>query len=157
MHPTTPNRARSLTTLAASAALLSLLTACAAPPRERVVYNEPAVAPAYVEYGRINNIEVVRTESRTSGGGAVLGAIIGGVVGNQIGGGTGRALATGAGVVGGAVVGNEVEKRNKREDEVFRVVVRFDNGATRSFDYDNVDGLRIGDRVKLEGKQLSRI
>jgi outer membrane lipoprotein SlyB len=150
---------RTLTTTVASVALLAFLTACGSPPRqERTVYNQPAVVvPDGVEYGRINNIEVVRQEARTSGGGAVIGAIIGGVVGNQIGGGTGKALATGAGVVGGAVVGNEVEKRNKREDEVFRVVVRFDNGSTRHFDYNNVDGLRIGDRVKLEGKQLYRV
>ena len=46
---------------------------------------------------------------QSSGGGAVLGAIIGGVLGNGIGHGAGRALATGAGVFGGAAVGDRLE------------------------------------------------
>jgi len=41
-------------------------------------------------------------------GGAVLGAILGGVVGNQIGGGSGRDIATGVGVITGAVVGDNM-------------------------------------------------
>lgn len=141
----------------AGATAAALMTACAAPPARQVDRPTAVVVPAAIEYGRVQEIVVVRKEARTTGGGAVLGAIVGGVLGNQVGGGTGKALATGAGVVGGAVVGNEIEKRNKRDDEAFRVVVRFDNGAVRQYDYDNVDGLRVGDRVKLEGKQLYRI
>jgi uncharacterized protein YcfJ len=41
-------------------------------------------------------------------GGAVAGAIIGGILGHQIGGGSGRDLATGAGVIAGAAVGNNM-------------------------------------------------
>ncbi|WP_051236536.1 glycine zipper 2TM domain-containing protein [Ottowia thiooxydans] len=44
-----------------------------------------------------------------SGVGAVLGAVIGGVIGNSFGGGDGRALATAAGVLGGAALGNTAE------------------------------------------------
>ena len=59
--------------------------------------------------------------------------MIGGVVGNQFGSGTGRALATGAGAVGGAVAGNAIEARQKRDDEIYRVGVRLDNGARPSW------------------------
>ncbi|MBS0466820.1 MAG: glycine zipper 2TM domain-containing protein [Proteobacteria bacterium] len=45
----------------------------------------------------------------TTGGGAVLGAIAGGATGNAIGGGSGRAAATALGVIGGALLGNQVE------------------------------------------------
>ena len=38
-----------------------------------------------------------------------MGAIAGGAIGNQIGGGSGRALATMAGVVGGAIMGDKIE------------------------------------------------
>ena len=38
-------------------------------------------------------------------GGAVVGAVIGGILGHQIGGGSGRDVATGLGVVGGAAIG----------------------------------------------------
>lgn len=51
----------------------------------------------------------VAVSNPSSGAGAVMGAIAGGVVGNQIGGGSGRALATIAGVMGGAIMGDKVE------------------------------------------------
>ena len=41
--------------------------------------------------------------------GAVVGAIAGGLLGNAIGSGGGRAAATGAGLIGGAMLGNQVE------------------------------------------------
>jgi uncharacterized protein YcfJ len=51
----------------------------------------------------------VAVQNPSSGAGALMGAIAGGVVGNQIGGGSGRALATMAGVMGGAIMGDKVE------------------------------------------------
>jgi outer membrane lipoprotein SlyB len=60
-------------------------------------------------------------------------------------------------VVGGAVVGNAIEGRQRREDEVYRVQVRFDNGSVREFDFQRIDDLTVGDRVKFEGGQIHRI
>lgn len=51
----------------------------------------------------------VMVEQPRSGAGALLGAVAGGAVGNQIGGGSGRAVATMAGVIGGAMLGNNIE------------------------------------------------
>lgn len=51
----------------------------------------------------------VITQSPPSGAGALMGAIAGGAAGNAIGDGSGRALATMIGLVGGAVVGNNIE------------------------------------------------
>ena len=42
----------------------------------------------------------------------MLGAVVGGVLGHQVGNGTGRDVATAAGAIGGAVVGNNVAGRN---------------------------------------------
>lgn len=153
--------ARHVSTLAALSTL-AFLTACVAPPREqRVVYTQQPVgryaAPVYAEYGRVENIGYIQVSQRPSGAGAVLGAVIGGVIGNQFGGGTGRALATGAGAIGGAVAGNAIEGRQRRDDEVYRVQVRFDNGSVRDFDFMRIDDLRIGDRVKFEDGQLHRL
>ena len=53
-------------------------------------------------------IETVRPTEQNAGG-AILGAIVGGVVGNQIGKGSGKDIATGVGVIGGAIAGNEVQ------------------------------------------------
>ena len=145
-----------------SVTALALVTACAAPSRRDDppdYYGSPSgrQVPVYAEYGRVENIGYVSTAQRTSGAGAVLGAVIGGVIGNQFGSGTGKALATGAGVIGGAVAGNAIENRNRRDDEVYRVQVRFDNGSMRDFDFQRIDDLRTGDRVKLEGGQLHRL
>lgn len=146
---------------AAALTSLALLSACVvAPPRERVVYQPQPVSrpvPVYAEYGRVENIGYVQVAQRSSGAGAVLGAVIGGVIGNQFGSGTGKALATGAGAIGGAVAGNAIEGRNRRDDEVYRVQVRFDNGSVRDFDFQRIDDLRVGDRVKFEGGQLHRL
>ena len=67
------------------------------------------------------------------------------------------AAATGIGAVGGAVAGNAIEKRNRRDDEVYRVSVRFEDGSVRDFDFQRIDDLRVGDRVRWDGGQLIRI
>jgi outer membrane lipoprotein SlyB len=142
--------------LSLSAALLS---ACAVNDRDGVA-QAPGAAQRNeqrTELGRVTRIEVVKLEGRTSGAGAVLGGVLGAVVGSQIGGGSGRALATGVGVVGGAVVGNSIEQRNKADNEVYRVHVRMDNGVFRVFDFHQIDDLRTGDQIKVEGGQLYRL
>lgn len=45
----------------------------------------------------------------STGAGAVMGAIAGGAIGHAIGDGSGRALATMLGIVGGAMVGDRIE------------------------------------------------
>jgi len=136
-----------------SLCLLTLLGACVV-REERVTY--PQAAPV-AEFGQVQNIGYVVVSTRPSGAGAVLGAIVGGVIGHQVGGGAGNALATGAGIVGGAVTGSLIEGRSRRDDEAYRVLVRFDNGRLREFDFMNIGDLKIGDRVKFEGGQLHRL
>jgi outer membrane lipoprotein SlyB len=81
----------------------------------------------YIEYGRVSNVEVFRTQepARGSGVGAVLGGVAGAVVGHQIGGGTGKDIATVAGAVGGAVAGNAIERNRNTATvrESYRVSV----------------------------------
>ena len=150
---------RSLSLLAC-VGTLALATGCAV-REERVVYQQPAPVarpvPVYAEYGRVERVGYIQITQRPSGAGAVLGAVIGGVISHQLGGGTGKALATGAGAIGGAIAGNAIEGRERRDDEVYRVTVRFDNGSMRDFDFQRIDDLRTGDRVKFEGGQLHRL
>ena len=144
---------------AAAVASLALVSACSTTPayhETRIYEAQPVNAPVYGEYGQVTGIEVIPMSSRPSGAGAILGAVIGGVVGNQFGSGTGRAAMTGVGIVGGAVAGNAIENRNRRDDEVYRVWVRLDNGVLRSFDFYRIDDLRVGDRVRYDGAQLYR-
>ena len=74
----------------------------------RVLSATPIVQQVSVPQQVCDN-QTVYTGQQTTGGGAVLGAIAGGAVGNAIGGGSGRAAATALGVIGGALLGNQVE------------------------------------------------
>ncbi len=114
----------------------------------------------YIEYGRVSNVEVFRTQeqARGSGVGAILGGVAGAVVGHQIGGGTGKDVATVAGAVGGAVAGNAIERnRNAKVRETYRVSVQLDNGTGRAYDVPSTGDLRIGDRVRIENGLLYRM
>ncbi|MES2955586.1 MAG: glycine zipper 2TM domain-containing protein [Pseudomonadota bacterium] len=152
--------------------LVAGLAACAAPmsqqpvatyPQQTQTYPTQAPQGNYVEYGRVNNVEVIRTQeqARTGGLGAVLGGVAGAVVGRQIGNGSGRDIATVAGAVGGAVAGNAIEKNrnaaNAPVNQTYRVSVQMDNGTSRAYDVPSFGELRIGDRVKIENNQLFRV
>jgi outer membrane lipoprotein SlyB len=153
--------------IGASVLALATLTACVAPApvyhTTRYPYQAPPQAvpyqeAAYVEYGHVANIEVLRSETRgtgTTGGGAVAG----GVVGNQFGPGRGRAAATALGIVGGALLGNTIEAQNNgpRAYESYRISVQTDRGGYRAFDVQHPGDLRIGDRVRIDNGQLSRM
>lgn len=162
------NIRRPLAYVSAVVAVAALAACGTPPPPEQVVSSRPyspaypPVASAnYVEFGRISSVDVIRTEergSRSSTAGAVIGGIAGAVVGNQIGGGSGRALATAAGAVGGAVVGNNVGSRNRTEvHETFRVSIQLDNGGVRAYDVPSPGDLRVGDRVRVQDGQISRV
>ncbi len=131
---------------------LSPFTGCSS-PRQSV---QQSVEPAE-QIGSVRSIEVIALDNRSTGGGAVLGAVLGGVIGNQFGRGSGRSIATGVGVIGGAVAGNQVEQNSKSAKEIYRVTVDFDNGRTQLFDYQQIGDLRRGDRVRVAGSQIYQL
>jgi outer membrane lipoprotein SlyB len=106
--------------------------------------------------GEVRTIEPIRERPPGTGKGAVIGGVLGGVVGNQFGHGTGRAAMTVLGAAGGAVAGNNVERNMNKRIVGYRVSVRLDNGQERTFTEPRVDGLRVGDRVRVDGKHVRR-
>ncbi len=96
------------TTLLAS--LMAVLASFSAQAQEvgRVISSTPIIQQVAVPRQVCNNQQVV-TNGQKSGAGAAMGAIAGGVIGNQIGRGSGNALATMAGLVGGAILGDNIE------------------------------------------------
>lgn len=153
------------TSLASAVLGLAVLAGCANPGPRYPAANQPPPyggAPGYGGnqsgrmYGHVDNVELVKASTQTSGAGAVLGGVLGAVVGNQIGKGSGRTAATAVGAVGGALVGNQVEKNRKGTQDFVRVTVRLDQGGTRQFDYEPGVDIRQGDRVYVEGDQLMR-
>jgi outer membrane lipoprotein SlyB len=108
---------------------------------------------AYSDYGRVVAIDVVRGPGGSGVGGAVVGGIVGGVLGHQIGSGRGNDAATAAGAIGGALAGREIDRRN---DEHFRITVELRDGRTATFVQDSLDGIRVGDQVRLADNRLYR-
>lgn len=107
-----------------------------------------------VAYGVIDNIEITREDNNDIGAGAVIGGVVGGILGHQVGSGTGKDVATIAGVAGGAVVGHQVEKRNSQQ-EVYRIQIRLDRGGYQTVTQ-SISDLRVGDRVRIENNHVSR-
>ncbi|GAB3253351.1 outer membrane lipoprotein [Chitinimonas naiadis] len=134
---------------------LALVTSCAANTRREDRYaSHVSLEQRHIQYGRVSNIESVPIDSRNTGGGAALGAIVGAVIGHQIGSGSGRSVATGVGLVGGAVIGNSMEKRHDSDRAIYRVSVRTEDGRNLRFDYERIDNLQVGDKVRIQDGQL---
>ena len=120
-----------------------LLGACAMP--------QNGSGETEVRYGRVTQIQDVALDGdKKLGVGAVLGAVAGGILGNQIGGGTGKTVATVAGAVAGGYAGSAVQgKMDKKPGQ--QITVTLDNGATVGITQPPVPGLRLGDRVRIDG------
>src|SRR5688572_9263019 len=93
--------------ISAMGALAAWGTTATAQEVGRVISSTPVIQQVAVPRQVCNSQPMVMHQPN-SGGGAVLGGLIGGVLGNQIGHGGGRAAATALGVVGGAMVGNNI-------------------------------------------------
>ena len=107
--------------------------------------------------GTVQSINYVEEKGQGSGLGMIAGGVVGGVLGHQIGSGRGNTVATVAGAAGGAYVGNEIEK-NKKKKSYYNVVIRMDNGQTRTIQYGSQPPAREGERVKiLDGNRLALI
>ncbi len=144
---------------ASLAAALAAGCATQQPRYQQPRYQQPAPAvpgAAYVQYGQVVNVESIRGDGHTVGRGAILGGVVGAVLGHQVGAGSGKDAATVAGIVGGALIGNEIEKRQQVTSDLTRVTVRFDNGGQRSFDDAQGVDVRVGDRVRVEGDRVVR-
>lgn len=100
------------------------------------------------ECGVVETVRVVETKGEGSGLGAVGGGVVGGLLGNQVGSGRGKDAMTVVGVVGGAMAGNEVEKRSK-STRSYAITVRLDDGSSRTINEANAPQWRAGDRVKV--------
>ena len=124
-------------------ALALVLAACAAP--------QPP-APVEVRRGVIEQITPTQiTNNQQPGVGAVLGGLAGVGIGSLIGGGTGRDVAMVAGAVGGALVGNEVQKKHDQPIPAQQIIVRTTSGVLVAVTQPLGTPLRVGQRVYIQG------
>jgi len=128
------------------------------PPPAPVPVSETAPPPPHVcnNCGVVESVHEVTTRASGSGVGAAGGAVVGGLLGNQVGSGNGRSLATIAGAIGGAVAGNQIEG-NMKTTHSWNIVVRMDNGKTRTLSQSSQPQWRSGDAVRVVNGQLRSI
>ncbi len=124
--------------------LAASLGACAVPG--------PQPGEIEIRTGVIEQITRVQLPSNHHAGvGAVVGGLAGLGIGSLIGGGTGRDVAMVAGAIGGAVAGNEIEKRYDQPVPGQQVIVRTGNGVLVSITQPLNPNLFQGQRVYIEG------
>jgi outer membrane lipoprotein SlyB len=118
------------------------------------------VATASVAYGTVSAVESGggSVHNAPRGTGAVVGGVIGAVIGRQMAEGSrGKNIGAAVGAGVGALIGHEIEKNVRGDRGGVRITVRLDDGSTRRFDLKDSDGLRVGDRVRIDGDQLYRV
>ncbi len=98
---------------------------------------------------QITQVELSNT--RPAGVGAVVGGLAGLGIGSLIGGGTGRDVAMVLGTVGGAVAGNQIQKRYERPEPGQQIIVRLSSGVLVSVTQPANNGLFQGQKVFVEG------
>ncbi|MET0543114.1 MAG: glycine zipper 2TM domain-containing protein [Variovorax sp.] len=121
-----------------------MLAACAA----------PGSAPGAMQI-RQGTIEQITPTTLQSSHHAGVGAIVGGLgglgIGSLIGGGTGRDVAMVVGAIGGAVAGNEIQKKYDQPVPAQQFMVRTYSGVLVAITQPVTPGLRVGQRVYIEG------
>ncbi|MDH4151497.1 MAG: glycine zipper 2TM domain-containing protein [Betaproteobacteria bacterium] len=115
---------------------------------------QPKAAPVCTNCGVIASVNAITQKGEGSGLGAVAGGVLGGVLGNQVGGGSGKKIATVAGAAGGAYAGHQVEK-NMKSTTHYEVIVRMDDGTTRTFSYDTQPAFQAGGKVRVVNGTLT--
>jgi outer membrane lipoprotein SlyB len=105
--------------------------------------------------GTVIDVKTFTKKGEGSGAGAVIGGIAGGVLGHQVGSGRGNTAATVVGAGAGAYAGNEVEKSRKSTTS-YQVVVKLEDGKTRTFNFTRPTSYKAGDKVKIVDGKLTR-
>ncbi len=98
--------------------------------------------------GVVESVREITTRAQGSGVGAAGGAVVGGLLGNQVGGGRGKDVMTIVGAIGGALAGNQIEGRVNATHS-YEIIVRLDDGSTRTMHQSTPSGWHAGDRVRI--------
>jgi outer membrane lipoprotein SlyB len=131
--------------LCSAAAVALVLTACAAPGGSQPGAME--IRTSVIE--QITSVQIPTNHHR--GLGAVVGGLGGLGIGSLIGAGTGRDVAMVVGAIGGAVVGNEVQKRHDQPIPGQQIIVRLSSGVLVQVIQPMGPALAVGRRVYVEG------
>jgi outer membrane lipoprotein SlyB len=105
-----------------------------------------------IRQGVIEQITPVQIASNHHRGiGAVVGGLGGLGIGSLIGGGTGRDVAMVVGTLGGALMGNNIQKKYDQPEQGQQIIVRVTSGVLVAVTQPVDPNLRVGQRVYIEG------
>jgi outer membrane lipoprotein SlyB len=105
-----------------------------------------------IRQGVVEQITATQIQSNHHKGvGAVIGGLGGLGIGSLIGGGTGRDVAMVVGTIGGALLGNEAQKRHDQPQGAQQVIVRVRSGVLVAITQPVDARLKVGQRVYIEG------
>jgi outer membrane lipoprotein SlyB len=105
-----------------------------------------------IRQGVVEQITATQIQSNHHRGvGAVIGGLGGLGIGSLIGGGTGRDVAMVVGTIGGALLGNETQKRHDQPQSAQQVIVRVKSGVLVAITQPVDARLKVGQRVYIEG------
>ena len=111
-----------LTSFVLAVTLAFLMAACATPG--------PQPGSMEIRSGVIEQITPTQIAStHHQGVGAIIGGLGGLGIGSLIGAGTGRDVAMAVGAIGGAVIGNEVQKKHDQPVAGQQIIVRLSSGV----------------------------
>lgn len=108
----------------------------------------PAMQVTCRECGVIEFVREVERAGQAGGTGAVAGGVAGAVVGRGVSNERNRTFGTIAGGVAGAVAGHQIERAVKT-NKYWEVIVRFEDGAARTYQQEQQPMWRQGDRVRV--------
>jgi len=135
---------KGIASLVSAFTLALLLSACAAPGAQS--------GAVEIQRGVIQQISATQIATNHHQG---LGAVVGGLgglgIGSLIGAGTGRDVAMVVGAIGGAVIGNEVQKKHDQPIAGQQIIVRLSSGVLVQVTQPVGPSLRVGQNVYVEG------
>lgn len=114
---------------------------------------EPLAQTRCLDCGEIAAVNAVEQKGEGSWIGPVAGGVSGAILGKQVGKGSGNTIMTILGAAGGAYAGHKVEQR-VRTITRWDVVVRMEDGSTRTVSAAEQPLWRVGDRVRVNNGTL---
>ena len=119
-----------------------LVSACAMPPEV-----SPMIRQGVIEQITPTTIQ----NSGNQGVGAIVGGVTGAGLGSLVGRGTGRDVAMVAGAVGGTMAGSQIASNMAQPIAGQEIFVRTDSGVLVEVTQPVTPGLRVGQRVFIQG------
>lgn len=144
---------QSVIPLMATAFACALFAACS-PPQSVSAASSVDAPELCNSCGVVQSISAITQSGTATGTGAVIGGVVGGVAGNQVGGGSGNKIATVAGVVGGALLGNSIEQ-NRNSSTEYEVVISMQDGSQQFVTMQNPGTISPGSAVYVNGGSVT--